>query len=78
MPPIPPRRLTVVPLPHNAPEGTVLTRDDDFDDDPRFFIGTDARFPDLLCGECGVVLATGTDVKDLVMQCGGCRAFNQV
>ena len=77
MPPIPPRRLTIVPFPHDAPAGTVLTREDDFDDDPRFFVGTNAAFPDLLCGECGTILATGSDVHDLVLQCGQCRAFNQ-
>ena len=67
----------VIPQPTVPYSGEVRAREDDFDDDPRFYIGTDARFPDLVCGECGTVLATGTEVKDVVLQCGHCRAFNQ-
>jgi phage FluMu protein Com len=44
-----------------------------------YFVGSDPLAPDLLCGECGFILATMVpcaDLEDLLMQCPRCERLN--
>ena len=56
-------------LSYVAPNGTF---------DP-YFVGTDPLVPDLLCGNCGLILATmipSSQLREIVMQCPMCEQLN--
>lgn len=68
-------RLRVIPEPEPNTRSVLRAKMDG-----PYFRGQDSALPDLVCGLCSHVLATGIDrlqIIDLVLHCKNCGAFNE-
>jgi hypothetical protein len=70
---VPPSKLRVIPEPP-AGSRTVLALTNDAMG-TVIATGMDYHLPDLLCGQCGVYIATSVNLKNIVLKCR-CGAFN--